>query len=360
MYNRYDLMKYQRCGESGLMLPLVSLGAWHNFNTFESARSLTLKAWDLGITHIDFANNYGPPPGIAETHFGYLIKGELAMHRDELIIATKAGYRMWDGPYGEWGSKKHLFASLHQSLKRLQLDYVDIFYSHRYDPNTPLEETMGALAQMIREGKALYAGISSYPAKAVKKAAKIMRDLCVPLIINQSSYNLLDRSIEGKVLEETQEAGLGMIVFCPLAQGLLTDRYLQGIPTDSRAASASIFLNSDRITPLLSTVLIELNTLALTRGQTLARMSLNWILRDRRITSLLIGASKPEQIEDCVAVQQDEPFTAEELRRIETILAQLNPPPPEPAPRIILKPITKTTKPKSAVPKKGIAPKTSN
>lgn len=327
MSNRYEQMKYQRCGQSGLKLPLISLGAWHNFETLESARRLTLKAWDLGITHFDFANNYGPPPGSAETNFGHLMKSDLAAHRDELVIATKAGYHMWEGPYGEWGSKKYLTASLHQSLKRLQVDYVDIFYSHRYDPDTPLEETMGTLAQAVREGKALYVGISSYPAKALKKAAKIMRHLGVPLLINQSSYSLLNREIEGKVLEETAEAGMGLIAFCPLAQGLLTDRYLHDIPKDSRIASSSVFLNKDKITPELLQVIQDLNALAQRRGQSLARMSLNWILRDRRITSLLIGASRPEQIMDCVAVQHDELFSSEELREIETILLKLNPPP---------------------------------
>lgn len=324
--SRYDNMTYLRCGKSGLKLPLISLGGWHNFETLDRARELTLKAWDMGITHFDFANNYGPPPGSAEINFGHLMKSDLAAHRDELIISSKAGYHMWAGPYGEWGSRKYLTASLNQSLKRLQVDYVDIFYSHRFDPDTPLDETMGALSQAVREGKALYAGISSYPAKAVKKAAKIMEGLGTPLVINQSSYNILDRWIEGKVLEETADAGLGMIVFCPLAQGLLTDRYLKGIPNDSRAASPTGFLKSDRVTPKLVSVLQELNSIAASRGQTLARMALGWILKDPRICSLLIGASRPQQIEDCVAVRNDAPFTDEELQNIETILAKLNPP----------------------------------
>lgn len=351
--SRYDLMKYPRCGKSGLKLPLVSLGGWHNFETLDRARTLTLKAWDLGITHFDFANNYGPPPGSAETSFGHIMKSDLAGHRDELIISSKAGYGMWAGPYGDWGSKKYLTASLHQSLKRLQVDYLDIFYSHRFDPETPLEETMGALAQAIREGKALYAGISNYPAKAVKKAAKIMEDLHAPLIIHQTCYHMLNRSIEGKILEETDEGGMGMIVFSPLAQGLLTDRYLKGIPDDSRAASSTGFLKSDRVTPALVAGLRELNTVAQSRGQSLARMALGWILRDPRITSLLIGASRPQQIEDCVAVRNDESFTEEELARIETILARLNPP-AAPATTaaavksaakkpVKLKPLTKTT-----------------
>jgi L-glyceraldehyde 3-phosphate reductase len=325
--SRYDLMKYPHCGQSGLKLPLISLGGWHNFHTLDQARILTLRAWDLGITHFDFANNYGPPPGSAETHFGYLMKHELAGHRDELIIASKAGYPMWSGPYGDGGSKKYLTASLHQSLKRLQVDYVDIFYSHRFDPDTPLEETMGTLAQMIREGKALYAGISSYPPKAIKKAAKIMKSLNAPLIINQSSYNMLNRKIEGKILEETADAGMGMIVFSPLAQGLLTHRYLQGIPSDSRAASSTGALKAERLTPTLLATLEELNRIAKQRGQSMARMALSWILRDRRITSLLVGASSVAQIEDSVAVQKDELFTPEELRQVETALAKLNPPP---------------------------------
>ncbi|MDD5262972.1 MAG: aldo/keto reductase [Methylacidiphilales bacterium] len=343
MSTRYERMKYVRCGQSGLKLPLVSLGGWHNFEALDRVRELTLKAWDLGITHIDLANNYGPPPGIAEIQFGRILKGELAAHRDELIISTKAGYFMWDGPYGEWGSKKYLTASLDQSLRRLQLDYVDIFYSHRFDPDTPLEETMGALALAIQQGKALYAGISSYPAKAAKKAAKIMAKLRVPLVIHQCAYNMLDRKIEGKVLEETGDGGMGMIVFCPLAQGLLTNRYLQAIPDDSRAAKPGTFLDKDRITPKLVATLNKLNAIAKGRGQTLARLALTWILRERHVASLLIGASKPEQIADCAAVQNDELLSAEELRQIEAILAELNPPstPPRPAAQKtpVLKPI---------------------
>ena len=325
MSSRYDRMKYIRCGSSGLKLPVVSLGGWHNFEKPDLARDLTLKAWDLGITHFDLANNYGPPGGIAEIHLGQILKRELAAHRDELVVSTKAGYKMWEGPYGDWGSKKYLLSSLDQSLRRLQLDYVDIFYSHRHDPDTPLDETMGALALAVLQGKALYAGISNYPAKAVKKAAKIMDRLNVPLIIHQCSYNMLDRRIEDKVLEETGEGGMGMIVFCPLAQGLLTNRYLNGVPSDSRAAGTSVFLKAERITPVLQGVLNKLNGVAQERGQTLARLALSWILRDRRVASLLIGASKPSQIEDCAAVQNDELLTAEELRRIEGILAELKP-----------------------------------
>jgi L-glyceraldehyde 3-phosphate reductase len=325
MPSRYDLMKYVRCGESGLKLPLVSFGGWHNFQEFDSARRLSLKAWDLGITHFDLANNYGPPPGSAEENFGRLLKADLAAHRDELVISTKAGYHMWEGPYGEWGSKKYLTASLDQSLRRLGLDYVDIFYSHRFDPETPLEETMGALSLAVRQGKALYAGISNYPAKAVKKAAKIMKKLGTPLVIHQCAYHMLNRNIEGKILEETDEGGMGMIVFSPLAQGMLTNRYLAGIPADSRAAGSSVFLKSEQIKPEVVEKLRQLDALAQKRGQSLARMALNWILRDKRVTSVLIGASKPGQIEECCAIVGDGPFAAEDLKQIEGIL---NPPAP--------------------------------
>jgi len=345
MSSRYERMKYIRCGQSGLKLPTLSLGGWHNFEHLEKARALTLTAWDLGITHFDFANNYGPPPGSAEENFGRILKSDLAAHRDELIISTKAGYTMWDGPYGDWGSKKYLTTSLHQSLRRLQIDYVDIFYSHRFDPETPLEETMGALAQAIREGKALYAGLSNYPAKAVKKAAKIMDRLDMPLIIHQCRYNMLERGIEQEVFQETADKGMGMIVFCPLAQGLLTDRYLNGIPDDARAANPASFLKAGRITPKLVETLNKLNSLAQGRGQSLARMALNWILRDRRVASLLIGASKPQQILDCAAVLNDELFTAEELRRIEGILAELH---PTAAP--LLRPLSRTPAKKTTTP----------
>jgi L-glyceraldehyde 3-phosphate reductase len=329
--SRYELMKYNRCGQSGLKLPVVSLGGWHNFSNLDQARTLTLKAWDLGITHFDFANNYGPPPGAAETSFGKLLQHELAAHRDELIISSKAGYHMWEGPYGDWGSKKYLTASLHQSLKRLQLDYVDIFYHHRYDPDTPLEETMGALAQIIREGKALYAGISNYPAKAAKKAAKIMAKLHVPLVIHQCAYNMLHRHIEDKVLEETADHGMGMIVFSPLAQGQLSDRYLHGIPADSRVKTSGQFLKAENLTKQKLEVITKLNDFAKARGQTLSQLALTWILRDRRITSLLIGASKPEQIEDCCKVTKAELLSADELKKIEAILAPISPSPLTPA-----------------------------
>ncbi|MDR2462709.1 MAG: aldo/keto reductase [Verrucomicrobiales bacterium] len=342
--SRYELMQYNRCGSSGLKLPVVSLGGWHNYSNPDQARTLTLKAWELGITHLDFANNYGPPPGAAETSFGKIMRHDLAGHRDELIISSKAGYYMWEGPYGDWGSKKYLTASLHQSLKRLQLDYVDIFYSHRFDPDTPLEETMGALAQFIREGKALYAGISNYPAKAAKKAAKIMTKLHAPLIIHQCAYNMLDRHIEDKVLEETAAHGMGMIVFSPLAQGQLTDRYLHGIPADSRAATGG-FLKPEQITKQKIEVIAKLNDLAKARGQTLSQLALTWLLRDRRVTSLLIGASKPEQITDCCKVLTAGLLSAEELRTIETILAPVSPspltPPARPAVKKVLKPIVK-------------------
>ncbi|MDR0534191.1 MAG: aldo/keto reductase [Verrucomicrobiales bacterium] len=329
--SRYELMKYHRCGQSGLKLPVVSLGGWHNFSNPDQARTLTLKAWDLGITHFDFANNYGPPPGAAETSFGKLLQHELAAHRDELIISSKAGYYMWEGPYGDWGSKKYLTASLHQSLKRLQLDYVDIFYHHRYDPDTPLEETMGALAQIIREGKALYAGISNYPAKAAKKAAKIMAKLHVPLVIHQCAYNMLHRHIEDKVLEETADHGMGMIVFSPLAQGQLSDRYLHGIPADSRVKTSGQFLKAENLTKQKLEVITKLNDFAKARGQTLSQLALTWILRDRRITSLLIGASKPEQIADCCKATEAELLSADELKKIEAILAPISPSPLTPA-----------------------------
>ncbi|MDR1145822.1 MAG: aldo/keto reductase [Verrucomicrobiales bacterium] len=321
--SRYQLMHYNRCGRSGLKLPLVSLGGWHNFSNPDQARALTMRAWDLGITHFDFANNYGPPPGAAETSFGGILQHELAAHRDELIVSSKAGYPMWDGPYGDWGSKKYLTASLHQSLRRLRLDYVDIFYHHRFDPDTPLEETLGALAQFIREGKALYAGISNYPAKAVKKAAKIMAKLRAPLVIHQCAYNLLHRGIEDQVLEETAAQGMGMIVFSPLAQGQLSDRYLHGIPADSRVKTSGQFLKAEHLTRQKIEVLAKLNDLAKARGQTLSQLALTWILRDRRVTSLLIGASKPEQIEDCCRVVKAELLSAGELLEISNLIAQI-------------------------------------
>lgn len=343
--SRYNLMQYNRCGNSGLKLPLISLGGWHNFSHLDQARTLTMKAWDLGVTHFDFANNYGPPPGAAEISFGKIMRRELAGNRDELIISSKAGYYMWEGPYGEWGSKKYLTASLHQSLKRLQLDYVDIFYSHRFDPDTPLEETMGALAQMIHEGKVLYAGISNYPAKAAKKAAKIMAKLHAPLIIHQCAYNMLHRNIEDKVLEETANHGMGMIVFSPLAQGQLSDRYLHGIPDDSRIKTSGQFLKAGDLTKQKIDILTKLNNFAKERGQTLSQLALTWVLRDRRVTSLLIGASKPEQIEDCCKVAKAELLSAEELKKIESILAPISPSPlaaaSKPKPVKVLRPITK-------------------
>ncbi|MDR1190037.1 MAG: aldo/keto reductase [Verrucomicrobiales bacterium] len=345
--SRYELMKYNRCGSSGLKLPVVSLGGWHNYSNLDQARALTLKAWDLGITHFDFANNYGPPPGAAETSFGQIMRRELAGHRDELIVSSKAGYYMWEGPYGDWGSRKYLTASLHQSLRRLQLDYVDIFYHHRFDPDTPLEETMGALAQFVREGKALYAGISNYPAKAAKKAAKIMAKLHAPLVIHQCAYNMFRRDIEDKVLEETAAHGMGMIVFSPLAQGVLTDRYLRGIPADSRVAVSGQFLKAEHLTKQKLDLVAKLNDLAKARGQTLTQLALTWILRDRRVTSLLIGASQPEQIEDCCKVVGAELLSAEELRKIEAILAPVSPiPSAVPARRVvrkIIRPVARKT-----------------
>ncbi len=333
---------FRRCGTSGLMLPAVSLGCWHNFGAagtdsvkhtdeasmHENCQQMLFTAFDLGVTHFDLANNYGPPPGSAEERVGKILREDFAGHRDELIISSKAGYRMWDGPYGEWGSRKYLIASCDASLQRLGLDYVDVFYSHRPDPDTPLEETMGALDQIVRSGKALYAGISSYSAAFTATAMKVCREngLAVP-IIHQPSYSMLDRWIEkpddsGKHLIETcGDEGLGMIVFCPLAQGLLTDKYLDAIPEDSRAKSEAGFLSEDRVTPELQARLRKLNDLAQQRDQSLAQLALSWTLRDERVTSALIGASRPSQVEDCVKAVAASPLSDAELAEIETILA---------------------------------------
>lgn len=322
--NRYQSMQYRRCGRSGLLLPAVSLGLWHNFggvDPFENARAMVLRAFDLGITHFDLANNYGPPPGSAEENFGRILAQDLKPYRDELIISTKAGYRMWPGPYGEWGSRKYLIASLDQSLKRMGLEYVDIFYSHRPDPDTPLEETMSALDQVVRQGKALYVGISSYTPEQTCQAAQILRDLGTPCLIHQPSYNMFNRWIEGGLLDVLAEEGIGCIVFSPLAQGLLSDRYLQGIPEDSRAAKPHGFLKPHQITEQRLTQIRKLNELAQKRGQTLAQMALAWNLRHPGMTSVLIGASRVEQIEDNVATLNNLSFSAEELAAIEAILA---------------------------------------
>ena len=319
---RYASMIYNRCGQSGLKLPGISLGLWHNFggvDQFENGRAMLRRAFDLGITHFDLANNYGPPPGSAETTFGEIMRQDFAPYRDELIISSKAGYLMWPGPYGEWGSRKYLIASLDQSLRRMGIEYVDIFYSHRPDPNTPLEETMGALDQIVRSGKALYAGISSYSPDQTRQAAKILRALGTPCLIHQPSYNMFNRWIEDGLLEALRDEGMGSIVFSPLAQGMLTDRYLSGIPENSRAAKGG-FLKPAQITEDKLAKVRRLNELAQARGQTLAQMSLAWVLRHPEVTSALIGASRVEQIEDAVGALQNLEFTAEQLASIEQIL----------------------------------------
>jgi L-glyceraldehyde 3-phosphate reductase len=318
--DRYASMPYRRCGRSGLLLPPISLGLWHNFggvDTQQNSRDMLLGAFDLGITHFDLANNYGPPPGSAEETFGKVMRDDLAAHRDELIISTKAGYRMWPGPYGEWGSRKNLLSSLDQSLRRLGLAYVDIFYSHRFDPETPLEETMGALDTAVRSGRALYAGISSYQPEQTRQATAILRSLGTPCLIHQPSYSLLNRWIENELIDTLNTAGVGCIAFCPLAQGLLTDRYLDGIPADSRAAKPHGFLKRDQITPEKVQVIRQLNQIAAARGQTLAQMAIAWVLRHPTMTSALIGASRMAQIRDCLGALQNLSFSSEELALIE-------------------------------------------
>lgn len=323
--DRYDAMLYRRCGRSGLKLPALSLGLWHNFggvDTLENASQIILRAFDLGVTHFDLANNYGPPPGSAEETFGSVLHGQLAAHRDELIISTKAGYRMWPGPYGEWGSRKYLLSSLDQSLKRMRLDYVDIFYHHRPDPDTPLEESLGALVQAVRSGRALYAGVSNYPSPLAAQAADYLREEKVPLLIHQPSYSMLNRWIEDGLTAVLEEKGVGCIPFSPLAQGLLTNRYLGGIPADSRAARPTGFLQSSAVTEEKIALIRKLNDLAVERGQTLAQMAVAWILRLPVVTSVLVGASRVAQLEDTVAALQKLEFSADELARIETILRE--------------------------------------
>lgn len=319
--NRYDTMQYNRCGRSGLKLPLISLGLWHNFggvDTLENARKIIHRSFDLGITHFDLANNYGPPPGSAEENFGRILNRDLAAYRDELIISSKAGYRMWAGPYGEWGSRKYLVASLDQSLKRMGLDYVDIFYSHRPDPDTPLEETMGALDYIVRSGRALYAGLSNYTSGRTKKAVQILRDLGTPCLIHQPRYNIFDRRVENDGLFSTLEkAGMGSIVFSPLEQGILTNKYIDGIPGDSRAAKPFSFLEKDSITPGIIAKVKKLNKIAEKRGQTMAQMALTWVLRQPAVTSVLIGASRVSHIEDAVAIQENPGLSEEELEQID-------------------------------------------
>jgi len=321
---RYDTMVYNRCGNSGLKLPLVSLGLWHNFGdtgVYENMKQMCFTAFDHGITHFDLANNYGPAYGSAERNFGKIMKEELHPYRDELLISTKAGFDMWKGPYGNWGSRKYLIASLDQSLKRLGLDYVDIFYHHRMDPETPLEETMGALDSIVKSGKALYVGLSNYDGPTLRKAAAILNDLKCPFIINQNRYSIFDRTIENNGLKEAaNDLQKGIIAFSPLAQGLLTNRYLNGIPTDSRIATDGRFLKESALTPEKLAQIQALNVLAGERGQTLAEMALSWILRDDKVTSVLIGASKPEQILDNIKIIGHTDFTEEELQKIETIV----------------------------------------
>jgi len=317
-------MTYRRCGNSGVMLPIVSLGLWHNFghvDQLENSAKILQLAFDNGVTHFDLANNYGPPPGSAEENFGKLLHRDFRGYRDEMIISTKAGYTMWDGPYGDWGSKKYLVSSLDQSLKRMNLDYVDIFYHHRPDPETPLEETMYALDLIVRQGKALYAGISNYKAEEAKKAIAILKDLGTPCLIHQPKYSMYERWIEGGLLDLLGEEGVGCIPFSPLAQGLLTNKYLKGIPTDSRAAKTHGALQQEQITEEILLQLNKLNAIAQNREQTLAQMALSWILRDERVTSVLVGASKPEQLADSLKCLDNMYFDAEELSQIDAILA---------------------------------------
>ncbi|MEF2574372.1 MAG: L-glyceraldehyde 3-phosphate reductase [Eisenbergiella sp.] len=320
---RYSSMQYNRCGKSGLMLPAVSLGLWHNFGdtaSYENMKQLCFTAFDNGITHFDLANNYGPAPGSAEKNFGSILKDGLGAYRDELLISTKAGYEMWDGPYGNWGSRKYLLASLDQSLRRMGLDYVDIFYHHRMDPDTPLEETMGALAQAVKSGKALYAGLSNYDGATLEKACTILDSLHCPFVINQNRYSIFDRSIEQNGLKDTaQRLNKGIICFSPLAQGMLTDRYLNGIPQDSRIRTDGRFLQENALTDERLAQIRSLNEIAQQRGQTLAEMALAWILRDGVVTSVLIGASRPSQILNNIGALKNTSFSAEELAKIDSI-----------------------------------------
>ncbi|MEX0927825.1 MAG: L-glyceraldehyde 3-phosphate reductase [Balneolales bacterium] len=321
---RYQTMPYNRCGNSGLKLPAISLGLWHNFggvDDLENSRSMLHRAFDLGINHFDLANNYGPPPGSAEETLGRILREDMGAWRDELIISSKAGYLMWDGPLGEWGSRKHIISSLDQSLKRMGLDYVDIFYHHRPDPETPMEETMGALAHIVRSGKALYAGISNYNPLQTQQAGRLLRDLGTPAIIHQPSCSMFNRWTEEGLLDVLEEEGMGCIAFSPLAQGLLTDKYLNGIPGNSRAASAHGFLQRDEVTDDKIRQIRKLNDLAAQRGQSLAQMALAWVLNLKNMTSVIIGASSPAQIDDNVACLQNRILSADELDQIESVLA---------------------------------------
>lgn len=322
--SRYQEMPYRRCGHSGLKLSSLSLGLWHNFGDVDvrsNYEQLLFTAFDLGITHFDLANNYGPPEGSAESNFGDIMHKHLRKYRDELIISSKAGYYMWPGPYGEWGSKKNLMASLHQSLKRMRLDYVDIFYHHRPDPETPLYETMSALDLMVRQGKALYVGLSNYPADRAKEAFDILRQLGTPCLIHQPKYSMFERAPEQGLLNTLEENGVGCIPFSPLAQGMLTDKYIKGIPEDSRAARAH-FLKPEHLTEERLATIKALNSMAVERGDTLAQMAINWLLKDKRVTSVLIGASKVAHINDAVNGLQSKPFTQSELEKIESILSK--------------------------------------
>lgn len=321
---RYQTMEFRRCGRSGLKLPAVSLGLWHNFGDttlLDNSRQLLRRAFDLGVTHFDLANNYGPPPGSAEHNFGQIFKQDFLPWRDELIISSKAGYTMWDGPYGDWGSRKYLISSLDQSLKRMGLEYVDIFYHHRPDPETPLEETMRALDHIVRQGKALYVGLSNYPAALAREAIDILNDLGTPCLIHQPKYSMFERWVEAELLDLLQEKGVGSIAFSPLAGGQLTDRYLNGIPSDSRAASGSRFLNPDQLTDEKLAKVRKLNELAQQRGQKLSQMALAFVLRDDKVTSVLIGASKTSQIEDAVGMLANRQFSAQECAAIDAILS---------------------------------------
>lgn len=323
--NRYGQMEYRRCGNSGLKLSAFSLGLWHNFglnSDFENSRNLIKTAFDTGITHFDLANNYGPPPGSAEECMGKILKLDFKNHRDEMIISSKAGYTMWDGPYGDWGSKKYLVSSLDQSLKRMDLDYVDIFYHHRPDPETPLEETMAALNLIVQQGKALYVGISNYRPAEAEKAFKLLKEMGTPCLIHQPKYSMFERWVEDGLLDLLGKEQVGCIPFSPLAQGLLTDKYLNGIPSDSRVATSGQFLKADHITPETVSKIKALNTIAEERGQKLAQMALAWILRDQRVTSVLIGSSKPEQITDSVKALENTNFSKEELDKIDQILVK--------------------------------------
>ncbi|MFH4964225.1 aldo/keto reductase [Gaetbulibacter sp. M235] len=321
--NRYNEMQYNRCGNSGILLPKISLGLWHNFggvDVFENSRTMVLRAFDLGITHFDLANNYGPPPGSAEITFGSILKNDLKSYRDEMIISSKAGYLMWPGPYGEWGSRKNLIASCNQSLKRMKLEYVDVFYSHRPDPNTPIEETMMALDQIVRSGKALYAGISNYSPEQSQIAFDILKSLGTPCLVHQPKYSMFYRSVEEGLLDTLEKNRVGSVVFSPLFQGLLTDKYLNDIPKDSRVAKSHGFLKNSDLTPDKIEKVKKLNDIALKRGQKMSQMALAWVLRDKRVTSVIIGASKVSQIEEAVAIQDNLNFTSEELKLIDNIL----------------------------------------